>query len=62
MRKNSTLSAVQGGTSGLPDISNNVGPVKHFLSRLLHLLKRVFSSASFVVFLIGLDKYGSFVI
>jgi hypothetical protein len=25
-----------------PDISNNVGPVKHFLSRLLHSLKRVF--------------------
>jgi hypothetical protein len=29
------------------DISNNVGPVKHFLSRLIHSLKRVFSSASF---------------
>src|ERR1700738_2970738 len=26
----------------LPDISNNVGPVKRFLSRLLHLLKRSF--------------------
>jgi hypothetical protein len=39
----------------LPYISNNVGPVKHFLSRLLHLLKRVFSSASLAVFLFGLD-------
>ena len=46
----------------LPDISNNVGPVKHFLGTLLHSLKRVFSSASFGVFPIGPDKYGSFVI
>jgi hypothetical protein len=38
---------------GLPDISNNVGPVKHFLSTLLHRLKRVFSLPSFVVSLIG---------
>jgi hypothetical protein len=45
-----------------PDISNNVGPVKHFLSRLIHLLKRVFSSASWVVFLVGLDDFGSLVI
>jgi hypothetical protein len=29
-----------------PDISNNVGPVKHFLSRLLPSLKRVFPSVS----------------
>jgi hypothetical protein len=27
-----------------PDISNNVGPVKYFLSRLICSLKRVFSS------------------
>src|SRR5450755_3927051 len=39
----------------LPDISNNVGPVKHFLSKLLQSLRRVFSAPSFVVFLIGLD-------
>jgi hypothetical protein len=45
-----------------PDISNNVGPVKHFLSRLLQSLKRVFSSASSAVFLFGLDDYGSLVI
>jgi len=46
----------------LPDISNNVGPVKHFLGALLHSPKRVFSSASFAVFRISLDKHGSFVI
>ena len=43
-------------------ISNNVGPVKHFLSRLIHSPKRVFSSACWVVFLVGLDDFGSFVI
>src|SRR5271170_2703261 len=46
----------------LPDISNNVGPVKPFLGRLIHSLKRVFSSASWVVLLVGLDDFGSFVI
>jgi hypothetical protein len=48
----------------LPDISNNVGSVKLFLNTLLllHSLERVFSSAFFVVLLIGLDKHGSFVI
>jgi hypothetical protein len=45
-----------------PDISNNVGPVKQFLSRLLQSLKRVFSSACWVVFLVDLDDFGSFVI
>jgi serine/threonine protein kinase len=29
----------------LPDISNHVDPVKHFLNKLLHSLKRVFSFA-----------------
>ena len=33
-----------------------------FLSRLLQLLKRVFSSFSWVVLLVGLDDFGSFVI
>ena len=47
---------------GLPDISNNFGPVKHFLSTLLQSPKRVFSSASLVVLLLGLDDYGSSVI
>jgi len=46
----------------LPDISNNVGPFKHFLGPLLHSHKRVFSSASFGAFSIGPNKYGSFVI
>src|ERR1700674_5712940 len=45
-----------------PDISNNVGPVKHFLSRPLQSLKRVFSYACWVVFLVGLDDFGSLVI
>src|SRR5580693_7996021 len=45
----------------LPDISNNVGPVKHFLSRLLHSLIRVFPPLP-AVFLIGAGKHGSFVI
>jgi hypothetical protein len=44
------------------DISNNVGLVKLFLSTLLSSLKRGFSSASFAVFRIDLDKHGSFVI
>ena len=48
--------------NALTEISNNVGPVKHFLSRLIHSLKRVFSSASWVVFLVGLDDFGSLVI
>jgi hypothetical protein len=43
-------------------ISNNVGPVKHFLSRPIHSLKRVFSSACWVVFLVGLDDFGSLLI
>jgi hypothetical protein len=43
-------------------ISNNVGPVKHFLSRLLPSLKRVFPSASLLDFLLRLDHFGSFVI
>jgi hypothetical protein len=47
---------------GLPNISNNVGPVKHFLGTLLYSHKRVFSSASFGAFPIGPNKYGSFVI
>ena len=45
-----------------PDISNNVGPVKQFLSRPLQSLKRVLPSACWVVFLVGLDDFGSFVI
>jgi hypothetical protein len=42
----------------LPDFANNVGPVKHFLSRLSHSLKRVSSSTSWVVSLVGLDDFG----
>ena len=47
---------------GYSDISNNVGPVKHFLSRPIQALKRVFSSASWVVLLVGFDDFGSLVI
>src|ERR1700691_2261360 len=44
---------------GLPDISNNVGPVKSFLSALLHSLQRVFC---FVFFDLCIDDHGSTVI
>jgi hypothetical protein len=46
----------------LPSVSFPIGPVKHFLATLHDSLKRVFSSASFGVFPVGPDKYGSFVI
>jgi hypothetical protein len=49
----------------LPSFSqrdNNVGAVKQFLSRPLQSLKRVFSSGCWVVFLVGLDHFGSFLI
>ena len=45
-----------------PQRDNNVGPVKQFLSRPLQSLKRVFSSACWVVFLVSLDDFGSLVI
>src|SRR5580704_17739985 len=45
-----------------PQRDNNAGPVKHFLSSLIHSLKRVFSPASCVVLLVSLDDFGSFVI
>jgi hypothetical protein len=44
---------------GLPDISNNVGPVKPFLSALLRPLRRV---VLFVFFALCIDDHGSFVI
>jgi hypothetical protein len=48
------------GYGVLPGISNNVGPVKHFLSRLLSFhLKEFFS---FVFFLLSVDDHGSPVI
>jgi hypothetical protein len=43
----------------LPDISNNVGSVKAFLSTLLHSLRRV---SSFVFFDLCIDDHGSRVI
>jgi hypothetical protein len=55
-------SASKDQLEALPGISNNVGPVKLFLSRPLQLLKRVFASPCWVVFLVGLDDFGSFVI
>ena len=42
-------------------ISIIVGPVKHFLSRALPSLKRVFPSACWVVFPVGVDDCDSFV-
>jgi hypothetical protein len=44
---------------GLPDISNNVGPVKLFLRTLLRSLRRV---CSLVFFDLCIDDHGSFVI
>jgi hypothetical protein len=67
------LKGLSGNSTALPahrllQIANAVShaetgevPVKHFLSSLLDSLKRVFSSASFAVLLIGPDKHGSFV-
>ena len=44
-------------------ISNNVGPVKPFLSTLLSFhLKEFFSFVSFLFFLLCIDDHGSFVI
>jgi len=48
---------------GLPDISNNVGPVKHFLKTLLSFhLKEFFSFVLFRFLLLRIDDHGSFVI
>src|ERR1700676_2113106 len=48
---------------GLPDISNNVGPVKHFLNALLSFhLKEFFSFALFRFLFFCIDDHGSFVI
>jgi hypothetical protein len=44
---------------GLPDISNNVGSVKLFLSTLLHSLRGM---VLFVFFSACIDDHGSFVI
>ncbi len=46
----------------LPDISNNVGPVKLFLGTLLFSLKRVFLSFAFAFFLLCINDQGSLVI
>jgi hypothetical protein len=55
-----TLESIISGASSLPGISNNVRPVKHFLSRLLSFhLKEFFS---FVFFLLSVDDHGSPVI
>jgi hypothetical protein len=43
-------------TPGLPDISNNVGPVKHFLKTLLSFHLKEFFSFVFFVFFFSLHR------
>ncbi len=56
IRKLNTVPSATSGR-GLPDISNNVGPVKLFLSALLRSLPRV---VLFVFFGLCIDDHGSF--
>jgi len=48
---------VDAAVQNQPDISNNVGPVKHFLSRLRRSLRRVVFVVRFVLYF---DDHGSF--
>jgi hypothetical protein len=44
------------GSVGLPDISNNVGPVKHFLKTLLSFRLKEFFSFVLFCFLLSLHR------